>query len=194
GMKRREYLDAMRKYDKSGSFPATYYSFQKNGIVFVVLDGARDDAVTSQGYFSPANLKYLGDVAGAYPESPVVVFQHFPVLYPIASKSHEVTNRDEYLRTVTAHPNIKAIFAGHFHMAKIERGKNFVHITNPSLVQYPNAFRIVTMRRTSEGFVIDTSMVETRLKNIREMSRGGSPGAGLQAGRAVDTNVHMVVK
>ena len=193
-LSRAQFRTIMNKHNRYEQPQAGYYAFQARGFMFVLLDGAQDDKVTSQGYFPRETLTFLSRVLQENAAMPAVIFQHFPVVYPIASKSHEVTNQAEYLAAIDAHPNVKAVFASHFHIAKFKRRNNVAHIAAPALVQYPNAFRVVTLENTGAGVSLRASVVETRLKDVQKKSLQGSPGAGAAKGSDSDRTIDIVIK
>lgn len=193
-MNHAKFLAAMNENNTYIKPQTTCYSFSGHGYLIFSLDGAIDNETTSQGRFSNQCLAVLEKGLNDNPSAPAVIFQHFPVVYPFSSSSHSVRNQDEYLRIIGAHSNVKAIFSGHFHAAKIQTKNNVLHVSTPALVEYPNAFRVVTMTKTDKGFVFDISLLETRLKSVREQSRKQAGSAALNEGKEADRNVRIILK
>lgn len=72
---------------------------------------------------------------------------HVPIIEPFPSESHRLQNAGEVQAVIE---NIKSYscFSGHYHAAKIFQKGNVLYVDSPSLVSYPNAFRIVTVTNT----------------------------------------------
>ncbi len=167
---RKKLLNLMNKYNKTIQPDNTCYSFQKGGVIFFAMDGANDKISTANGTFSEECLGILESGLTRHEDMPAVIFQHFPIVYPIKSESHEVTNQTEYLNLLDRHKNVKALFSGHYHIEKNQTRNKVLHASAPSLIQYPNAFRVVTLTREGKDLNIDIKTVETRLKNVQKMS------------------------
>ncbi|HOX27541.1 MAG TPA: metallophosphoesterase [bacterium] len=182
GVSRKTFMSIMNKYNAAVKPENAHYSFMKNGFLFIALDGTISWSWTAHGYFSDKELGFLDKQLAENPKAPAVIFQHFPVVYPADSKTHEITNREAYLGVLDRHPNAKALFAGHYHVAKIDKRNNMLFVTTPSLVQYPNAFRVVTMVKKPSGVTFDIKLVETRLKDVQARSRDGASDPEQAAG------------
>ncbi len=167
---RKKLLSLMNKYNKTIQPDNTCYSFQKGGVIFFAMDGANDKISTAQGTFSAECLGILERGLREHRDMPAVIFQHFPLVYPIKSESHEVTNQMEYLNLLDRNINVKALFSGHYHIEKNQIRNKVLHASAPSLIQYPNAFRVVTLTKAGSDLNIDVKTVETRLKNVQKMS------------------------
>jgi 3',5'-cyclic-AMP phosphodiesterase len=168
--RRSDFLKQMNRYDKNIQPKSTCYSFTKGGVLFFAMDGASDTISTAKGFFSKECLGFLDKELTANSNTPAVIFQHFPLVYPIKSASHEVLNQEEYLALLDKHPNVKALFSGHYHVEKIQTRNGVLHVSSPALAQYPNAFRVVTLTRDGSDLKIDVQTVETRLKDVQKMS------------------------
>jgi len=195
----REILNKHNKYYK----PETMcYSIDKGDFMFFMMDGAVPEVTPSahsgvsspMGLFSKECLGMLDKKLTDNPKSPAVIFQHFPLVYPIQSFDHGVTNQKEYFKLIESHPNVKAVFAGHFHVTKISKKKHILHVASPPMIQYPDAFRVVRMEETDAGVKIDIKTVDTRLTQVRETSRIESPASELQIGKEADRTYSETLK
>jgi len=193
GVNRNKFLEIMNKYNDSVKQEKAYYSFKKEGNLFIFLDGAIDEYITAQGLFSEDNIKFLNKELRDNKNLSAFIFQHFPVIYPMKSKDHGVINQDEYLEVINDYQNVKAIFTGHFHVTKIAKRNNVLHINTPALVQYPNAFRIITIKNTSDGKILNIETKETGLKQIQNKSKQSSPSADLMKGKESDRNASFLL-
>jgi len=169
-MSRKRFLELMNTLDKNIQPKSTCYYFTKGGVIFFSMDGASDTVSTANGNFSKSCLNFLDKQLTRHSDMPAVIFQHFPLLYPVKSESHEVINQAEYLELLDRHPNVKALFSGHYHVEKIQERSNVLHVSSPALIQYPNAFRVVTVYRKGGNITLDVKTVETRLKDVQKMS------------------------
>ena len=167
---RKKFLKLMNKYNKYIQPESTCYSFSKGGVLFFAMDGANDTVSSAQGLFSEECLGFLDRELTGHSDMPAIIFQHFPLVYPSKSEGHEVINQAEYFDILDKHPNVKALFSGHYHIDKIQTRNNVLHVSSPALVQYPCAFRVVTLTRTGGDLKIDVKTVETRLKDVQKMS------------------------
>lgn len=168
---RRNFLKMMNLHNKYIQPESTCYSFTAGGILFFAMDGANDKTPSAKGFFSKECLGYLDTQLSANSAMPAVIFQHFPLVYPIKSEGHETTNDAEYLALIDKHSNVKAVISGHYHVPKIQKRNKVLHISSPSLIQYPNAFSVITLVRTGSELKIDDKIVETRLKDVQQMSK-----------------------
>lgn len=193
GVNRKIFLEILNNYNKSIKPKNTYYSFRKGDNLFIFLDGAIDNYITSQGLFSQDNIKFLDKELKKNKRAHVFIFQHFPVIYPYNSKDHGVLNQEEYIKLIDSYPNVKAIFTGHFHITKIISRNNVLHINTPSLVQYPNAFRVITAKNTSEGKFLHIETIETGLKDIQNKSFEYSSSPEFMKGKETDRNLKIKI-
>lgn len=151
-----------------------YFSIMpKRKFRVIFLDGVIDDKITSRGHFDAKQLHWLDRRLSDYRGKKVVIVQHFPVVEPYSSDNHRVDNAKEYLRILDKHKNVVAVLTGHYHCAKIIKRKNVLHITTPALVQYPNAFRVLTIEDKGELIKVGSQLYETGLSKIRAKSKKG---------------------
>ncbi len=194
GMKVPKIVEALNKHNPHFSAPAPRYSFTVNGFLFVSMCGAIDNAVTAAARFPEDELRFLDERLRADVSRPAILFQHFPVVYPFKSATHVVLNQQEYLNLINARPNVKAVFSGHYHAARLSERNGVAHVSTPALVQYPNEIRKTTVTRAAQGVKFDFEMIPTRLRNIRESSRAACSSSALLEGKPSDRTASMSVK
>jgi len=154
------------------SFLKPYYVITpKKDYKVIFLDGVIDSKISANGYFPPEQLAWLDEKLTRYADKKVIIVQHFPVVEPVKSPTHKILNDQEYLKVLDKHHNVVAILAGHYHCPKVVKRNGVVHITTSALVQYPNAFRVITIYEEPTGTKIKIETVETNLKDIQEQSR-----------------------
>ena len=52
------------------------------------------------------------------------------------------------------------VLQGHYHCVKAKQKDNVLYITTPSLVTYPNAFRVVNINTHKNKVLVDISLFE----------------------------------
>lgn len=197
GLSRANVLSIFRKCNPNFTFDKSYYAFTpKKDFRVIVLDLTIDENESANGQISQEQLAFLDNELKANPEKIIVIFQHFPVVEPFKSESHKVFNANEYLKTVQQHKNPVLILTGHYHVTKIVRQDNIIHVTSPSLVTYPNAFRLISITNFSDRAVFDFDFKETKLVEIKEKSRllAMTPTANLGAEKDRVTSITIMKK
>ena len=168
--KDRFYL-LLRKYIPEIETDKTYYSIvPKKGYLLVFLDGTIGNRITANGYFPTEELDWLDKELDRNKDKKVIIVQHFPVVEPIHSNTHQVLNTDEYFKVIDKHSNVVAVLSGHYHKQKVSIRKKVAHVSAPALVQYPNAYRIVKITTINDKVKLETELVETNLKDIQKQS------------------------
>jgi len=138
-----EYMRIVRKYSDSYKPKSSNYVFEKNGIVFMVVDGAKEVIPGPAGYYKKDTLKWFDKQLITYKNRKVVILQHFPIVEPYHNRSHTTYNVKDYETVLNKHKNVIAILSGHFH-GNAENMKNGVyHISTPALVEPPHNFKII---------------------------------------------------
>lgn len=138
-----EYMKIVSKYSKNCRTKSANYSFEKGGIVFLVVDGAKEVIPGPAGYYKKDTLKWLDKELTKYKSKKVVILQHFPIVAPYYNRSHSTYNIPDYEAVLSKHNNVIAIFSGHYH-GNGENMKNGVyHVSTPALVEPPHNYKIV---------------------------------------------------
>lgn len=171
---KEKYLEILQKNNKNFVFDKPYYSFTpKKGFRVIALDGVIDYAITANGKISKEQLNWLDNELSKAKNKKelVLIFLHFPLLEPISSFHHRVTNSNEVLKILDKYKMPIAIFSGHYHMTKITHKGHLLHISTPSLVSYPNAFRIVTITNLRNKVIFEFEYKETNLKELQKKAK-----------------------
>lgn len=172
----------------SDDIDRTYYSLKVKNFVFLFMDGVMANKITANGLFSAEQLRWLEAQLKANKDSYVVIFQHYPLVEPFQSKTHYVMNAQQYLNILDKHNNVVAVISGHYHAAKVKMRNNVAHISSPSLIQYPNAFRIFTLKAANDEVTLKYEFFPTRLTEIREKSAISIHSPRLHVGSESDRN------
>lgn len=171
-LSKRVYFDILNSHNKNFNFPKTYYSFTpKKGYKVIGLDSIIDTRITANGQIDQAQLKWLDKELSRSKNDIVLIFLHTPLVEPLHSESHKVLNSDEVLKVIGKYKNPIAIFSGHYHTTKVTQMKNVLHVSTPSLVSYPNAFRIVKINNQKDKVVFDLYFKETRYKDVQKRAK-----------------------
>lgn len=166
------YMQLVNKYNKNYKFEKTYYSFiPQKGYKAIVLDTIIRDRLTANGQIGEEQLKWLDTELQNSKNDIVLIFMHVPVLEPFNSPNHRLLDSDKMQEILNKYKNPIAIFQGHYHSAKITQKDNIVYVSCPSLVTYPNAFRIITITNSRKKVTINIENKETRLKNIQKLAK-----------------------
>ena len=67
-----------------------------------------------------------------------------------------------------------AIFSGHYHTTKIIQDENIIHVSTPSLVTFPNAFRTVNITNYKDRTIFDFYFNQTTLTNVQDESKAST--------------------
>jgi len=171
-LSKKLYLDILNSHNKNFSFSKPYYSFvPKKGYKVIGLDSIIDDRVTANGNIYAEELKWLDKELSKSKNDTVLIFMHGPLVEPLHSQSHTVLNADQVLAVINKHKNPIAIFSGHYHTTKVTKMGNVLHVSTPSLVSYPNAFRIVRVNNQKKKVIFDIYFKETRYKDVQKRAK-----------------------
>jgi len=157
------------------SMSSKYYSFDRNGLHFVVLDpmylisggfyiDAEDGNFLPYGtkpypYVNPDQLTWLISDLTANENLPTYVFLHYPLFERTGAR--KVVNRTDVRSVLETYGNVKAVFQGHTHEMEYQRINGIHYLAFEAVVDgsYPdnNAYSIVNIYSDDiiyiEGFV-----------------------------------------
>ena len=170
---------------------SSYYTI-KDDYIFIFMDGTTDKHVVSTGTFTPEALKFLDETLSAHEDKKAIIVQHFPLITPFKSPSHEVTNREEYLKILDKHKNVIMVLAGHYHAAKAVTRNNVLHITTPSMIEYPHAFRYLIVDDKAGKIKVQSKLFFDESQNADEDSN--LPVNQLKMGQEKDGNFTKVLE
>lgn len=166
------YLDILNSHNKNFHFNKPYYSFTpKKGYKVIALDPVIDTRITANGELSQEQLVWLDKELKKSKNDVVLIFLHFPVLEPLNSSSHRLLNAGKISEILVNYKNPIAIFSGHYHTTKITQSGNILHVSTPSLVSYPNAFRLVRVNNQKNKVIFDFNFNETRIKDVQKRAK-----------------------
>ena len=113
---------------------------------------------------------------------------HTPIIEPFSSPTHRLLNDNEALTILKKYKNPIAIFSGHYHATKIIPKGNLLFVSTPSLVTFPNAFRIIKVTNHKNNVIFDIKLKETNLKEVQTLARMMVMQTDLHYGKEADRN------
>jgi len=159
------------------------------------------------GEISKEDLKWIKKEIDKYPNDMIVTLSHHLFLptwgnrdIPKWKKKYLLKNYQEVNAVLDAAPQVKACLMGHHHVSKIQTINGLHYIASPATVQYPHAFRTITIvdnaARLEFHQIRDQGIIELGKQNLStsknaEEYAGGSAGDILAYchGSAGDNNV-----
>lgn len=188
------YLDILNSHNKNFSSSKYYYSFvPQKGYKVIGLDSVIDTKITCNGRIDEAQLKWLDKELAKSKNDVVLIFMHNPLVEPFHSSTHTVVNADEVLKVINKYKNPIAIFSGHYHSTKITKLGNVLHVSTPSLVSYPNAFRIVKINNQKNKVIFDIYFKETRYKDVQKRAKMMAFGSKTYYGKEEDRSGTYII-
>lgn len=169
---KKVYMDILKAHNENFNFDKPYYSFSpRKGYKVIGLDTIITSRLTSNGEISREELGWLDNELKNSKNDIVLIFMHIPIIEPFPSAGHRLLNADEVQAVIEKYKNPIAVFQGHYHANKITQHNNILYVNSPSLVSYPNAFRIINIKNERKKVIFDIRQKETRLSNIRSLSK-----------------------
>ena len=167
-----------------------YYSFSPNEkFTFICLDGTTDKVVTPLGEIDDKQLEWLKGELEANKNKYVIVALHFPVIEPFKSKDHYIIEpgRTKLQEIVESYKNVIGVFSGHYHAAKLVKIKNKIHNSCPAVIQYPNAFREITITQEDPKYLsVNFKWHPVDGQELRDVSKNSSKSWSLTQGTEED--------
>ena len=189
------YMELVNKYNKNYKFEKTYYSFvPQKGYKAIVLDSIIRDRLTSNGRLGDEQLAWLDNELAKSQKDTVLIFMHVPVLEPYVSPNHRLLDADKMETVLNKYKNPIAVFQGHYHGAKITQKGNILYVSCPSMVTYPNAFRMITVTNYRNKVVFDIQEKETRHKDIQKLAKLLIFASDFYTGSENDRNAVVTIK
>lgn len=194
-LSKKMYLDILNGHNKNFHSSKPYYSFvPKKGYKVIGLDTIIDNRITANGQIDDEQLKWLDKELSKSKNDVVLIFMHGPLVEPLHSSSHATLNACEVLKVINKYKNPIAVFSGHYHTTKITQLGNVLHVSTPSLVSYPNAFRLVKVSNQKNKVIFDICFKETRYKDVQKRARMMAFGSATYYGSDKDRSDTYVIE
>lgn len=187
-------VEILKEQNPNYTFNSTYYTFKpKSGFRVIIMDGAKNKGISSNGIIPQEELEWLDDILKNSKNDTILIFIHFPLLEPFDSPHHKILNDNEFKAVLKKYDMPIAIFSGHYHMTKITKRGNILHVSTPSLVGYPNAFRIVDVKNTRKQVVFKLEFRETGLKDLQAKTKIMTLGGARYYGKSEDRDATIII-
>ncbi len=166
GLSKVKYYEILR--EKNILFPQRKpnYKFSKKGFVFLIADGAKEIIPGSVGYYRKDTLDWINKELDENKNKDVIIFQHFPVVYPEgvepSLRTHKTYKVEEYQEILDKHTNVLAVISGHFHVNSENMKNGVYHIASPSIISIPHSYKIIDIITTKEF----SPIIYTQLKEF----------------------------
>jgi 3',5'-cyclic AMP phosphodiesterase CpdA len=135
-LSKKDYQKILKKKVRSCKTNDLNYVFEKGGVVFIVVDGAKDVIPGTNGYYKDDVVDWVDRTLDSHSKKNVVILQHFPLIPPTENESYVTFKRQKYLDVIQKHPNVRAVVAGHFGVNKEEVVDEVKHISTAPAPSY----------------------------------------------------------
>ena len=169
---KKKFLSILKDSNCKTNSDKSYYAFTpKRGFRVICLDSIIDTRLTSNGEISPAQMEWLRNEMDEHKKDVIILCTHVPIYEPFSSPNHKMNNETDVKQLLRSYSNPIVILQGHYHCVKAGQFDNIVYISTPSLVTYPNAFRVVNINSNKDRVLVDIFLKETNLKDIQSRSK-----------------------
>lgn len=184
-----KFMSVLGKNNSNMKQKNIYYAFTpKRGYRVICLDSIIDNKITTNGRISQEQLGWLQNELNTYKKETIVLCTHVPVAEPYSSSNHKMENEYELKRVLRTHKNPVIVLQGHYHAAKLVQNENMLVISCPSLVSFPNAFRVININTGKSKVKVDVFLKETNQKDVQTHARVRLMGTQLLYGDETDRN------
>ena len=192
---KRKFLETLAANNDNMQQENIYYAFTpKKGFRVICLDSIMDYKLTSNGEISNEEFMWLTQELEKHAKDTVIVCSHVPIIEPFSSPNHKMQNEYEVRKLLKTHKNPLIVLQGHYHTTKIIQDDNMLVVACPSLVTYPNAFRVININSNKQRTLVDVYLKETNLKDIQSRSKLRLMGTERLYGEESDRNASFELK
>lgn len=192
---KRKFLETLAANNDNMQQENIYYAFTpKKGFRVICLDSIIDYKLTSNGEISNEEFMWLTQELEKHVKDTVIVCSHVPIIEPFSSPNHKMQNEYEVRKLLKTHKNPLIVLQGHYHTTKIIQDDNMLVVACPSLVTYPNAFRVININSNKQRALVDVYLKETNLKDIQSRSKLRLMGTERLYGEESDRNASFELK
>ena len=192
---KRKFLETLAANNDNMQQENIYYAFTpKKGFRVIFLDSIIDYKLTSNGEISNEEFMWLTQELEKHAKDTVIVCSHVPIIEPFSSPNHKMQNEYEVRKLLKTHRNPLIVLQGHYHTTKIIQDDNMLVVACPSLVTYPNSFRVININSNKQRTLVDVYLKETNLKDIQSRSKLRLMGTERLYGEESDRNASFELK
>lgn len=169
---KQKFIEILAECNDNMNQKNIYYAFTpKKGYRVICLDSIIDYKITTNGEISNEQFMWLKEELDSHSQDIIVVCTHVPIIEPFTSPNHKMVNEYEVRKLLKSHKNPVVVLQGHYHATKIKQDGNLFVVACPSLVTYPNAFRVININSNKNRTLVDVYLKETNLKDIQTRSK-----------------------
>jgi 3',5'-cyclic AMP phosphodiesterase CpdA len=192
---KNEFRNILNSHNRFMSNSELYYSFSpKKGYRVICLDSIIDYKLTSNGEIHKKQLDWLKEQLDKYRKDVIILCTHVPIEEPYPSANHKLNNDDELKNLLGNYTNPIIVLQGHYHCVRAKQKDNIIYISSPSLVTFPNAFRVININSNKKRTLVDVFLKETNLKDVQSRSKLRLFGVESLYGTESDRNTTFVIK
>ena len=136
GLSKKEFMAYLKKKLPNYRKTDMNYTFEKGGMLFFVVDGAKDVLPSTTGYYKADVMEWLDATLDLNSKKNVIIFQHFPIVPPENRENYVTFKGDSYVDMLSKHKKVKAVIAGHFGVNKEVTVNGIVHISTAPAPYY----------------------------------------------------------
>lgn len=189
------FLSTLANVNENMNQKNIYYAFTpKKGFRVICLDSIIDYKLTSNGEISNEQFLWLREELDKHAKDVIVLCTHVPIIEPYSSPNHQMENEYEVRKLLKTHKLPLIVLQGHYHAVKVKQDENMLVISCPSLVTYPNAFRVINIHSNKKRTLVDVYLKETNLKDIQSRSKLRLFGSERFYGDETDRNATFELK
>lgn len=167
-----EFIKTLADSNKNMKVDKIYYAFTpKKGFRVIGLDSIIDYKITTRGEIYKEQMEWLKKELDEHQKDVIILCTHVPIDEPYPSINHKMVNEQELKDLLGSYSNPIIVMQGHYHCTRARQKGNIIYISTPSLVTYPNSFRVVNINSNKERTLVDVFLKETNLKDIQRRSR-----------------------
>ena len=172
-----------------------YYAFTpKKGFRVICLDSIIDSKITTNGEIPKAEIEWLKEELDNHTKDVIVICTHVPIDEPFSSANHKMINEYELKSLLKSYNNPIIVLQGHYHCTRARQNGNIIYISSPSLVTYPNAYRVVNINSNKQRTFVDVFLKETNLKDVQSRAKLRVLGTERLYGQEEDRNTTFEIK
>ncbi len=192
---KNEFRNILNSHNRFMSNSELYYSFSpKKGYRVICLDSIIDYKLTSNGEIHKKQLDWLKEQLDKYRKDVIILCTHVPIEEPYPSANHKLNNDDELKKLLGNYTNPIIVLQGHYHCVRAKQKDNIIYISSPSLVTFPNAFRVININSNKKRTLVDVFLKETNLKDVQSRSKLRLFGVESLYGNDFDRNTTFEIK
>lgn len=164
----------------------TFYTISPNSdSIIIVLDATTDKTTTNHGNIDANQLAWFKTQLEKNKNKVVIVALHHPIEPPFKGSDHSMLEptKTQLTKLISQYPNVALVVSGHYHTTKLKQIGHTIYASAPALIECPNAFRVITIRKDGS---VQFEWMETSYKNLQSLSKSRCKWASTAYGTSSD--------